>query len=116
MSFENRFSQDEESYKNYVEGNLEYVDKYEDNTFPAEQKSIIDPNDIIDDLMDLGEVEWKRATDIPALLDADGKLHIFSGKIEPNDIKQGQIGDCYFLSSIAALSEYENRIRSMFIS
>jgi hypothetical protein len=39
--------------------------------------------------MDLGPVEWKRAKDIPALLDADGNLQIFSGKIEPNDIKQG---------------------------
>jgi hypothetical protein len=37
--------------------------------------------------MDLGPVEWKRAKEIPALLDASGNLNVFSGKIEPNDIK-----------------------------
>jgi hypothetical protein len=28
----------------------------------------------------------------------------------PNDIQQGNIGDCYFLSSIAALADDEERI------
>jgi calpain-15 len=64
--------------------------------------------------MDLGPVEWRRAADIPGLSDATG-LHLFAGAIEPNDIKQGQIGDCYFLSSLAALAERPDRIRSMFL-
>lgn len=65
--------------------------------------------------MDLGPVTWTRAKDIPALVDDLGKLHIFAGAIEPNDIKQGQIGDCYFLSSLAALAEHPDRIRNMFV-
>lgn len=32
----------------------------------------------------------------------------------PNDIQQGNIGDCYFLSSIAALAEEEERIQAIF--
>lgn len=37
-----------------------------------------------------------------------------SGKVRPNDIKQGQIGDCYFLSSLSVLAEQEDRIRFLF--
>lgn len=87
MNFRNRYHESEQEFNDNVQSRLEYVDKYEDENFPPEDKTIIDPDDIVDDLMDLGPVEWKRAEDIPALLDADGKLHIFSGKIEPNDIK-----------------------------
>ena len=43
-------------------------------------------------------------------------MHIVEGVIEPNDIKQGQIGDCYFLSSLAALAEKPERIRDLFLS
>jgi calpain-15 len=89
--------------------------KFFDYQFQPEDERIIDPNDDVDDLMDLGPVSWQRAGDIPALVDADGKLHLFAGKIEPNDIKQGQIGDCYFLSSLAALAEKPDRIRNMFL-
>lgn len=87
-----------------------------DKDFPAADESLIDPNDEIDDLMELGPVTWKRIRDIPALVDQNGEVHIFQGYIEPSDIKQGQIGDCYFLSSIAALAERPDRIRNMFLN
>ena len=41
---------------------------------------------------------------------------MFEGKIEPNDIKQGGLGDCYLLSSLSALAEYENLISRLFES
>lgn len=41
-------------------------------------------------------------------------VKVFDGKIEPKDIKQGGLGDCYFLCSLAALAERENLITKLF--
>lgn len=43
----------------------------------------------------------------------DAKIVV--GKIEPNDIKQGLLGDCYFLAGLSALAEVPERIRELFL-
>jgi calpain-15 len=53
-------------------------------------------------------VEWKRITDIFP----DAKF--VAEKINPSDIVQGKIGDCYFLCAIAALAENDFRIKNLF--
>ena len=40
---------------------------------------------------------------------------IFKGKVEPGDIKQGYLGDCYFLAGLAALAERPDRIYNLFL-
>ena len=35
--------------------------------------------------------------------------------IEPDDIKQGALGNCYFLASIAAIAEFKERIESIIV-
>eukprot|EP00929_Paragymnodinium_shiwhaense_P023253 TRINITY_DN14604_c0_g1_i1.p1 TRINITY_DN14604_c0_g1~~TRINITY_DN14604_c0_g1_i1.p1 ORF type:complete len:592 (-),score=85.09 TRINITY_DN14604_c0_g1_i1:201-1910(-) len=36
------------------------------------------------------------------------------GDIEPSDVKQGKVGDCWLLSAISALAEYDGTIRRIF--
>lgn len=35
--------------------------------------------------------------------------------MEPNDIRQGYLGDCYFLAGLAALAERPDRIFNLFL-
>lgn len=56
---------------------------------------------------------WKRASDFKF---QGINLKVFEGTIEPGDIRQGNLGDCYFLSSLSALAEYENLIARLFES
>ena len=39
---------------------------------------------------------------------------VFQNKVTPNDILQGDLGDCYYLSSLSALAENEQRIKKIF--
>ena len=59
------------------------------------------------------DIQWIRIKDIESL---GPEAVVFAGKIEPSDIKQGQLGDCYFLSSLSVLTEYPERVRKLFVS
>jgi hypothetical protein len=41
---------------------------------------------------------------------------IFVDKPSPKDIKQGYLGDCYFLAGLAALAERPDRIFNLFLT
>lgn len=41
---------------------------------------------------------------------------IFKGRPLPNDIKQGVLGDCYFLAGLAAICERPDRIYNLFLT
>ena len=53
---------------------------------------------------------WRRISE----LGDGGGWKVFSDKIEPADVTQGMIGDCYLISAIAALTEYPNLIFEKF--
>lgn len=68
-----------------------------------------------------GQFEWTRAQKIPDLTDDEGDVPVFSVEedgeesVSPNDIKQGELGDCYFLSSLSVIAENPERIKKMFL-
>jgi calpain-15 len=60
--------------------------------------------------------EWKRARDFTSAKVAGGEPALFKGGIDPNDIKQGMLGDCYFVAALATLAEWPDRVKKIFVS
>ncbi len=63
-----------------------------------------DDFNVVDD-----EIEWYTAEEI-----FPGKHCIFEDKIEFDDIKQGSVGNCYFMSAISAMCEFPEFIVEIF--
>ena len=53
-------------------------------------------------------IEWKR---IPEII-KDAKF--ICDTVSPEDVFQGEIGNCYFLSAVSALAENDFRIKNIF--
>jgi hypothetical protein len=51
---------------------------------------------------------WKRASDF-----FGAKTEVFKG-IGPEDIKQGALGDCYYLQSLSSLARYPHLVKRLF--
>ena len=95
--------------------------KYTDDSFPPKDKSLIsDWNDESEDIQEKVDewktFKWMRASEIPELNDEEGQLSVFQDNVTPSDIKQGLLGDCYFLSILSALAEVPDRIMKLFIT
>ena len=41
---------------------------------------------------------------------------LFEGEIEPNDLCQGAVGDCWLVAAFACASEFPDSIRRMFVT
>eukprot|EP00292_Cryptomonas_paramecium_P005826 CAMPEP_0113668184 /NCGR_PEP_ID=MMETSP0038_2-20120614/3858_1 /TAXON_ID=2898 /ORGANISM="Cryptomonas paramecium" /LENGTH=397 /DNA_ID=CAMNT_0000583897 /DNA_START=10 /DNA_END=1199 /DNA_ORIENTATION=- /assembly_acc=CAM_ASM_000170 len=52
-------------------------------------------------------IEWKRPADV---LDTTAKPVMYSGKIDPDDVAQGRLGNCYFLAAISSCAEGDDDI------
>jgi hypothetical protein len=77
-----------------------------DLSFPPNSTSL----SRVDDARHLAPVHWKR----PGEFLAGRTARLFDGGVEPNDIDQGQLGDCWFLCSVASVAEFPGKIQDMF--
>ena len=58
--------------------------------------------------------DWVRAKDLKQF---QGKRpQLFEGKIEPQDLCQGAVGDCWLVAAFACASEFPHVIRNMFLT
>lgn len=77
----------------------------------SNNKFILPPDAYIEDVEGWDSFEWSEFKEIFKGND----YQVFLDKIEENDIIQGGLGDCYFLSAIAALTKYPQLIRKLFL-
>lgn len=87
---------------------------FTDNEFPPNDQSLfVDPSNPPPKLQVVSE--WKR----PAEIVKDGRVEshpcLFSGAANPSDVCQGRLGDCWFLSAVAVLTEV-SRITEVIIT
>lgn len=58
------------------------------------------------------DTDWVRAHELDAF---KGKRpQLFEGKIEPDDLCQGAVGDCWLVAAMACASEHPDCIRNLF--
>ena len=79
---------------------------FKDDRFPSNQQSLSGEWGFVN--------EWKEIKWMPISQCLPG-AKIFQGKVEPGDIGQGYLGDCYFLAALAALAERPDRIFQLFL-
>lgn len=80
---------------------------FDDTVFPPNQKSLTGEWGAV---ADWRSITWKKLSQLI------GNPIIFDDKIQPDDIKQGYLGDCYLLAALAALAERPQRILNLFLT
>jgi len=86
-----------------------------DIEFPPLETSIYDPSQ--------GKpfkdaIVWRRPKDFIQVDEAKGlgPPEVFYKSIEPSDIKQGQLGDCWLMSSLSSLAEMPRLVERLFVT
>jgi calpain-15 len=81
------------------------TEKFTDPDFPPEDSSLSKTK-----CERVEGLAWKR---IPDIWPEATEFHLF-GDIKPNEIDQGKLGDCYFISGVSVLAEKPHLIKRLF--
>lgn len=81
--------------------------KYTDIKFTADRKSIGDS--VISNNLGNRTVEWKRMSD-------DQNNVLFKDGVDVNDVVQGALGNCYYLSALGVLGNTKTRDKFYIVS
>ena len=93
---------------------------YEDPLFPPNKNSLLGldsngkPIDSTTSKEKANNIDTNKITFARASTIFGDKYELFSEKIEMGDVIQGQLGDCYFLSSVANLCKFPSLIMNLF--
>ena len=103
----------QEIYKGQKPWNDPLFTPCKDNLCPSNESGWILPEDVlITDVDGWEKYNWCRVEDI-----VNSKNYkVFEDGISPNDIIQGSIGDCYFLSAIGSLCKFSHYIDKLFFT
>jgi hypothetical protein len=55
---------------------------------------------------------WRRPCEF---MPADAPINVFESDVQPSDISQGELGNCWFMCSLAALTEYPRLVDALFV-
>jgi len=91
---------------------------FTDTSFPAKRKSILGTSTNVARMADIDRFcdGWKRARDFSSAKVAGNEPDLFKGGIDPTDIKQGMLGDCYFVAALATLAEWPERVKKIYVT
>lgn len=105
-----------QDYNQLLNRCVESGSKFEDPLFPPNEASLCQQRIVYEE--QFSAYSWMRIPDVPHITEKakDGQLYIFDSKIEPSDILQGALGDCYFLSTLSVLAEWPHRIKQIFVN
>ncbi|CAG9328628.1 unnamed protein product [Blepharisma stoltei] len=87
-------------------------EKFVDHDFPPTQFSLIKDPKNSPRTKPWSRFVWRRATEVYP----ENELALFLDGVYPDDIRQGALGDCYFLCVLSCLAEKADRITKLFIS
>lgn len=83
---------------------------FRDPEFPADDSSIVGfYPEKMHKKKNVRESQWMR----PAQYFKGQAYTMWDKTIEPNDVKQGELGDCYFLVALASLAQISDRIKKI---
>lgn len=87
---------------------------FTDQEFPPDDRSLyVDPGNPPLKLQVVSE--WMRPSDIAKEISISSQPCLFSGSVSSSDVCQGRLGDCWFLSAVAVLTEM-SRIAEVIIT